>query len=149
VNVDEAMTYASGDTDLYEQLLMQFAQGVSDRVSKLCAYHDNKEFKNYEVLIHSTKSNSKMIGFTELSEEARLLEVAAHEQDEAYLDAHHKHAMESIEAAGRTILECMGKDSEDTIASEESEVLEFGAEDVMEFDAEDVLEFTPSEGGDC
>ena len=148
VNVDEAMTYASGDTDLYEQLLMQFATGVSDRVSKLSAYHDNKEIKNYEVLIHSTKSNSKMIGFMDLSEEARLLEVAAHEQDEAYLDAHHKHAMESIEAAGKTILECMGKASEDTIASEESDVLEFGAEDVMEFDAEDVLEFTPSEGGD-
>ena len=137
---EEALKFLSGDDELYETLLKQFAQGAGERIAKLNQFLTQKDFKNYEVLIHSTKSNAKMIGFMALSEEARLLEAAAHEADEAYINANHQTAMEECKNTAQIISSVLGLEidfSEDSKAGGEDEVLEF-----------DALEFTPAKGGD-
>lgn len=143
VGVDAAMGYLSGDDELYETLLTQFAAGASDRVADLNRYREQKDYKNYEVLIHSTKSNAKMIGFTELSEKARMLEEAAHNSDENYISEHHEEAVRKCKETAELIAELLGikvPDGGDSVSGD-ADVLEFGAGD------DEVLEFA-AKGGD-
>ena len=141
VDTDVALQFLSNDDELYEQLLTQFATAVPERVSKLDGFLSQKDFRNYEVLIHSTKSNSKMIGFTELSEEARKLEAAAHDGDEAYIKDNHERVMEIGKNAAGLISRALNLSAGDVSSPvDEEEVLEFGAQEVFEF--------IPVEGGD-
>lgn len=149
VDTEAAMKYLSNDDDLYKQLLIQYAEASKERVTKLNGFLEKKDLKNYEILIHSTKSNTRMIGFTEVSEGARKLEEAAREGNEDYIVANHSDVLNKCNAAAELISELLGLDvGSGTDSSGDDEVLEFGAsgeEEVMEFGA---LEFTPGEGGD-
>ncbi len=112
-------------------------------MADLNRYREQKDYKNYEVLIHSTKSNAKMIGFTELSEKARMLEEAAHNSDENYISEHHEEAVRKCKETAELIAELLGikvPDGGDSVSGD-AEVLEFGAGD------DEVLEFA-AKGGD-
>ena len=139
VSVDDAHLFLSNDDDLYEQLLIQFAEGVPERVEKLNGFLESKDIKNYEVLIHSTKSNTKMIGFMEISEDARKLEEAANEGNEEYIAANHERVVNMCLDAASFISGIPGLSGgrEAAPAKGEDEDASF-----------EVLEFGPVEGGE-
>ena len=89
VNVQAGLDYCMGDSDFYLELLDQFIIEADERLSKLRKFYEEKDFKNYEILIHATKSNCKMIGIDGLSEDAKQLEKAAREGDVQYIDDNH------------------------------------------------------------
>ncbi len=97
INVQAGVDYCMGDDDFYLELMQQFVSEADTKIGKLRSFYDEKDFKNYEILIHAVKSNSKMIGIDNLSEDARLLEKAAREGDIDYVDQNHLRVIEMYE----------------------------------------------------
>ncbi len=163
IDIETGLMYCGGDTDLYDELILQFAEEASDKRKKLRAFYNDKDMKNYEIIIHAAKSTSKMIGAGELSEDAMKLEHAAHDFDMSYIDENHLRVIDDYKKITDGILEAYGKNKADEVelpdsdsdevmefeASDNDEVFEFAAsseDEVMEFGASDddeVLEFEP------
>ena len=163
IDIETGLMYCGGDTDLYDELILQFAEEASDKRKKLRAFYNDKDMKNYEIIIHAAKSTSKMIGAGELSEDAMKLEHAAHDFDMSYIDENHSRVIDDYKKITDGILEAYGKNKADEVelpdsdsdevmefeASDNDEVFEFAAsseDEVMEFGASDddeVLEFEP------
>ena len=98
INVGAGVEYCMGDADFYIELLQQFVSEADEKVGKLRSFYDEKDFKNYEILIHAVKSNSKMIGIDDLSEDAKQLEKAAREGDIDYVDSNHSRVVADYES---------------------------------------------------
>ena len=163
IDIETGLMYCGGDTDLYDELILQFAEEASDKRKKLRAFYNDKDMKNYEIIIHAAKSTSKMIGAGELSDDAMKLERAAHDFDMSYIDENHLRVIDNYKKITDGILEAYGKNKADEVelpdsdsdevmefeASDNDEVFEFAAsseDEVMEFGASDddeVLEFEP------
>ena len=153
VDMDAGLVYCGGDTDLYDELVIQFAEEASDKRKKLRAFYNDRDMKNYEIIIHAAKSTSKMVGAGGLSEDAMKLENAAHEFDTRYIDENHSRVLAEYKKISDGILEAYGKPHPEEDSSQESEsdeeVMEFGPsddEEVFEFEAsgDEVLEFADS-----
>lgn len=71
----------SGSEQVYLEVLASFREDAEGSIEKLRKYLKDNDTKNYEIKVHSIKSNSKAIGATELSELARELEDAAKNGD--------------------------------------------------------------------
>ena len=70
-----------GSEQVYLEVLASFREDAEGSIEKLRKYLKDNDPKNYEIKVHSIKSNSKAIGATELSELARELEDAAKNGD--------------------------------------------------------------------
>ncbi|MCR5178207.1 MAG: response regulator, partial [Lachnospiraceae bacterium] len=89
ISTENGLKYCSVKTDLYLELLKDFSDDHDKKSAELAEYYRNGDFKSYRICIHALKSIMKTLGADEISEEARKLEMAAKEGDEAYLGAHH------------------------------------------------------------
>ena len=130
VDVDTGLSFTRDDSELYLEVVNQFAGEMDERIAKLRDFYEKKDWKNYEILIHGTKSSAKMIGAIELSEEARMLEEAAEKRDTMYIDANHEHCMESCRVTGDQLMDTLGIEKksdvpQDNNAEPEDDVLEF------------------------
>ena len=93
VDYAEGLGYCQEDDEFYRSLLMQFASEAEEKRTLLAKYFGEEDIKNYEILVHSLKSTSKMIGCAALSEQARALEFAAKEGRVDYIREHHDEVM--------------------------------------------------------
>ncbi len=159
--IDEktGLRYTMNDREFYEQLLIQYSSDAPGKIQNAEKFLAEKDYKNYEILVHAIKSSSKMIGATDLSEAAFKLEKAAEAGDIATIEKCHADTMALFKKTGEGIEKCLNtnKDSESDDMS--GEIMEYDAASesegdsetgngsepgVMEFDA--VMEFDP-EGG--
>lgn len=104
INAEGGLFFCAGDTDLYFKICFGFALEMEERVGKLNGFYDSKDWKNYEVLIHSTKSTAKMVGAQTLSDHALALENAASAHDEDYITKNHASVMAECTEIGEKIL---------------------------------------------
>lgn len=142
IDVEAGLKYCLGDEEFYNTLLIQFANEASEKIPALMDFYEQKDWGNYEIIVHALKSTSKMIGAMELSEEALKLEKAAKEKKESYIFDNHDHVMSVYEV----LKEKINQATDNSSGSEsESEVLEFKPEDDKEKSSDDVLEFAPME----
>ena len=142
INVEAGLKYCLGDEEFYNTLLIQFANEASEKIPALMDFYEQKDWGNYEIIVHALKSTSKMIGAMELSEEALKLEKAAKEKKESYIFDNHDHVMSVYEV----LKEKINQATDNSSGSEsESEVLEFKPEDGKDKSSDDVLEFAPME----
>ena len=163
VDVTTGLNYCAGDFEFYKVILLQFANETMDKIPNMNTFYDEKDWKNYEIIIHAVKSTSKMIGVQDLSDDALALEKAAGESDENYISENHLRVMEKYLKVGDGILEALGENRPEikpddrakksepkkTSDSSDDEVLEFGPgsdDEVLEFGPagdDDVIEFAP------
>lgn|GEM_PF-1902124 len=106
-DTDAALGYCAKDKDFYAEMLQDFADDHNTKAASLNRFYDERDWKNYETLIHSLKSTAKTVGASRLSEAARLLEEAAEEADENYLSGHHAACMELYQKTIDEILSCL------------------------------------------
>ena len=137
IDVQDGLNYCLGDEEFYKTLLLQYASEAGEKIAHLKKYFEEKDWGNYEILIHALKSTSKMIGAPSLSEEARKLEMAAKAKDEAYLVEHHLSVVSEYDHLKRELFLALeaGDDA-------------FVREDVLEFEpdeSDDVMDFEPAE----
>ena len=94
VNVDQGLHYSMGQKDLYLELVHDFVTGWKKKKEDLDTYYSGQNWNAYQVLVHSIKSTSKMIGMNDLSVAARDLELAAKAGNSDFIAEHHQTFME-------------------------------------------------------
>lgn len=80
----------SGSEDAFKTVLQIFFDSIDDKAEELEKFFGDSDWKNYTIKVHALKSSAKLIGAMELSENARLLEMAGKDEDTDYIRANHK-----------------------------------------------------------
>ena len=89
ISVEEGLVYSADSMEIYREVLASFVEKSAERGDDLAADFEKKDWKAYQILVHSFKSGSRTVGAMEVSEQARALEMAAKEGDTAYVEEHH------------------------------------------------------------
>ena len=70
---------------MYNDMLAEFNEEIDNRINKLKEYKD-KDLKNYAIEVHSLKSDSQYLGFTELAEFSLKHELEAKDNNEKFIN---------------------------------------------------------------
>ena len=80
VNVNGALEFL-GDMETYNETLQDFLSEINEKLSNIKKYKEEQDMDNYAILVHSLKSDSKYLGFTQLAELAYQHEMASKAKD--------------------------------------------------------------------
>ncbi len=125
IDTEAGLKNCQGDEELYHTLLKEYAACVSDKQQYMQTYYDQKDWKQYSILVHALKSSSRLIGAAALSKEAAELEKAADEGREAYISRRHAAVMQNYLKTAVMIEDLLTENPEDGDVS----VLEFYPEE--------------------
>ncbi len=104
LNVEEGISFAAGDEGFYLEILRDYAKEAESKCSKLDAFAKSKDWKNYNILVHSMKSASKTVGAADLTEKARKLEEAAGNQDADFVLANHEELVNEYRGLAKRLM---------------------------------------------
>ena len=141
LNTELGLSYHGGDVDLYLDIIKMIYDAQND--VKLQGFYEVKDWKNYQILIHSIKGSSKSIGAEKLSYNALMLENAAKTQDYDYILAQHTTFMEDYQEMLSNIREHVIKKksaSEDIKSTRIFEILVIDDDNINLRMAEKILE---------
>lgn len=82
VDLEEALRLCTSPS-LLRSTMIDFAESIDDESSLIQAYCTAHDWKNYTIKVHALKSVARLIGATELSEDARFLEGLGNAENEA------------------------------------------------------------------
>lgn len=105
-DLEQALKYCSGDKEFLIEMLKEYCRSAFD--TKLAAPFSTKDVDAYRIAAHSMKSTSLAVGFTEISGEAKALEMATKESRWEYVEEHHEAVLEMYREAVACILEIFG-----------------------------------------
>lgn len=88
IDVKAGLKYCMNDKDFYLSMIREYV--IDNKVELLNKYFTDENYKEYRVSIHAVKSTSSTIGLLELSERAKLLEIAAKDGDCDYIECSHE-----------------------------------------------------------
>ena len=134
VDIETGLHYCAGDMDFYKTLLAQISSEAGDKISSLRKDYSSKDWKDYEILIHATKSTCKTIGALTVSQEALNLEQAAKNKNIDYIENNHERVMSMYEDLIRAVNEAMSTEVPSQNNNEEDYA-----------DDDEVFEFSPDE----
>ena len=80
--------------DKYLSAVQRYYKSYNNNLSKLKELFNNKDYKNYCIVVHSLKSNSKMIGQNNLAKSFEELEIAANNNDSNTINERHSIVLE-------------------------------------------------------
>lgn len=89
VNREEGIKLTYNSEELYNEIVKAYIDESDEYKSNLAEHLSEKNWREYAVIAHAIKSNSKQIGANELFEEALSMELAAKASDEATILAKH------------------------------------------------------------
>lgn len=87
IDIEVGMRYCANDESVYRIALQSYCK--QDFSEKLSAFFQDKDIRNYQILIHGVKSSSLTIGLRDLSEQAKQLEQACKDNNWEYVEAYH------------------------------------------------------------
>ncbi len=140
IDTEGGLKYCLGDEEFYSTLLLQFASESMEKIPSLKKFYNEKDWSNYEIIVHALKSTSKMIGAMELSEKALKLEKAAKERKEDYIKENHSGVMDDYKKLRDRILEVLNGGGNGDNGKDEG-IMEFSPE--SEGSTEGIFEFEP------
>jgi signal transduction histidine kinase/FixJ family two-component response regulator len=88
------LTYCGDMEDFYHDALKLYAESLPEKMEALSSLLEKKDFVNYEVQVHSLKSNSMTIGATDLSAMAKDMEFACKENNISFVENNHRRLIE-------------------------------------------------------
>ncbi len=91
LNTEAGLSYYGGDKEFYLEIIEAVLE--SDYYEKIQNFYEKKDWRNYQITVHSLKSSTKSIGAEKLSEMARQLEFAAKENDVEFIYNNHDKTM--------------------------------------------------------
>ncbi|HPF83175.1 MAG TPA: response regulator, partial [Bacilli bacterium] len=74
-----------GDMTMYDDTLVDFLDGVDEKVEGLKKYKETSDMPNYAILVHSLKSDARYLGFTKLAELSYQHEMESKANNVAYV----------------------------------------------------------------
>lgn len=92
-----ALSQCMGDEDFYLDILGDYCK-LSQR-DELQSKYESEDYDSYRVLVHALKSNSRIVGFSDLGNQAEAQEMALKRQDMDYVLKNHVPLMEAYEKA--------------------------------------------------
>ena len=127
IETSAGMSNCQQEESLYRSVLQEYALSAAEKHRKLQAFYQEKDWKQYAILIHALKSSSRLIGASGLSQKAADLESAADAGREDLIPEKHLEVMRQYLQTADAIRRCTGLtgESEDT----ESTILEFYPEE--------------------
>ena len=81
INTEIGLSRFSGIEDMYQDTTQMFHKKIKPECEKMSSHLDNKDLKNFSVLIHAMKTSLSTIGAIRLSEAALKLETASKKED--------------------------------------------------------------------
>ena len=160
IDTGAGLRYSQRDVDLYNTLLKQYVKEAGEKQEKINRYYKDKDYKNYEILVHALKSTSRMIGAANMSEKAKKLEELAKAGGSQITGEMHDAMMAMYRKTVSAISKAMEIEAKEEPVPDEAVEEKKPAAGVLEFmPAEEkkgpvVLEFTPDDiipgqGGDA
>ncbi|MGN0506684.1 MAG: ATP-binding protein [Lachnospiraceae bacterium] len=143
----KGIRYCGGNEEDYEEVVQMYYSTGLKKCREIRQMYEEKNWKNYTILVHALKSTSLGIGATELGEMAKALEAAGKEENIAYITEHHEEVMQEYEAV---LKEIGGEEAPDweTKSSPEKERTEQNAQDITEkAEAADTADATETVAG--
>lgn len=89
VDVEAGLSYCANDLETYYEILELFVKNFENKSARIQELYDEKNWKEYRVVVHALKSDLRTLGIPEAAEKAYAMEKAANENDEVYIMAHH------------------------------------------------------------
>lgn len=86
------MSYCCDSAEFYYEIIQTYYK--TNHIPELKSYYEEQKWEDYQIRVHAIKSTSLAIGATELSELAKMLEIAAREHDIDTIDANHNKMIE-------------------------------------------------------
>ncbi len=71
-----------GSKETFLEALHNFSISIQSKADAIERFAKNRDWKNYTVLVHALKSSARLIGASELSDDAKYLEQCGDEEDE-------------------------------------------------------------------
>lgn len=102
-NVDQGMEYAVDNKEFYIETLKIYLDETGEGEMLLREYLEQKNMKDYEVLVHALKSNSRLIGAVATSELALQMEEASRDGDLEFVQEHHDELMARLALAKKYV----------------------------------------------
>ncbi len=119
IDEEKGLHYSQDDREFYKTLLAEFYSDSAKKRADLSLCIDKQDMKNYAITVHALKSTARMIGAADLSEQARLLEEAAKNEDVSYVITHHAQVMESYRRITEGLASYLGLTEEEADGSGE------------------------------
>ena len=102
-NIAQGMEYAVDSEEFYIETLEIYLEETSESAMLLREYLETGNMKDYEVIVHALKSNSRLVGAVSTSELALELEQQSKNGNLEFVQAHHEELMQRLELAKRYI----------------------------------------------
>lgn len=90
IDTEEGLAYCAEDPEFYEEMLDEFLRESETKNEELRRFRESSDLARYGICAHSLKSTSAMIGAKAFSEQAREMEMACKEGNEAAVFAGHE-----------------------------------------------------------
>ncbi len=97
IDREEGLRFCGGDEEFYKEILEEYYNMGQGYLEKLPEHLKQKNWKEYSIIAHSIKSNSKTIGAVEFAERALQHEMAAKEENETFLIEDHETFMQEYQ----------------------------------------------------
>ena len=123
VDTKTGLFFCQKDVEMYKSILAEYSLEQKTKSLHLQNCYERRDWKNYEIYVHSLKSTSKTIGANKLYEFAADMEAAAGRGDELLLEEGHGKVMELYGKVARAIESNLG--IVDLESDEEGDVFEF------------------------
>ena len=101
-----------GDIETYNETLQDFLNEIDEKLANIEKYKNAQDMENYAILVHSLKSDSKYLGFTNLADLAYNHEMASKEKNVDYVNANYNFLINEANRILAVVKEYMkGKDT--------------------------------------
>lgn len=102
VNVNASLELL-GDMEMYNETLAEFKKEVYTKLENIKKYKEIGDIPNYQILVHSLKSDSKYLGFTKLAELSYNHEMASKAGNVNYINQNYNQLMEEASRILRVV----------------------------------------------
>ena len=98
-----------GDIDMYNDTLSDFMDEQESRMADIEKYKLCGDMKNYSILVHALKGDSKYLGFTKLAELALNHQLKSQDNDLDYINEHYMELIAEVNRIQDIIKEYLKK----------------------------------------
>lgn len=102
VNVEQGLELF-GDIETYNETLIEFKNGIDDKLNHITKYYESLDMPNYAVFVHSLKSDCKYFGFTKLADMAYEHEMQSKANNVEFVKANYNALMEEASNVKRIV----------------------------------------------
>ena len=95
LDMDKALGFCGGNLEFYLELLTDF--GNDNRQEQLIKFYEERNWRNYSVVVHALKGVSRTLGFVDLGDVAEILQKASEAEDVDTIQLNHPKMIEKYQ----------------------------------------------------